>query len=458
MAETYGHTLGIKVPGVAAIARSVEEAANDYAKGYVWQDMATLSGGNRWLSRKSLGGNGWIYCAPDGSRWRVQMMGVAPGTAYSITVPLNFTLRLSRFGELLGASEVRNYSMSISTFGKNNGGGWPGSTTTAYFLVANCNRDGSRAILELARFSNAATGARALEQRQVFAFHEFVLTGTPGIDFSPSLSLIIPASGVIVQTRNDTMRQSWFAGWTASGDPWYSASVLPSPVRAVVQAPKAALSEGESTGYKVCSVWYDDDGLPVPVKLMIEMNMTLDHPDPTPVHVSSSTWTVDAWLQWGDIQTTPVRISGHSAAEWNYPNPYISAEPFAGSVVTNYVFDYDFSLSNRVSTTSYGPSDLSSLGLVGAALPVPAVEPYSGTLMGFYVARLSNNVLSVMHLTDVGGTTGDSYRYVFAPLVPSGPLTGSPLITMTTHNIRYGSHNPATGETTWGGTVPVCYV
>jgi hypothetical protein len=454
MAETYGHTLPVRVPGVPPVVRSTGDAADDYARGYVWQDMALLSGGSKRLSNRSLGENSWIYCAPGGSRWHVQLVGIAGGTAYALNTPLNFTMRLKRFGELLGQPDQFDYPMTLSNFGKDNGSNWPGSLTTARLLVANCNDGGSRAILEAASFFNAATGQRATDQRQVFAFHEFTLSGTPGVDFVPALALLLPASGVVVETQVPVnLLTVWFAGWEGSGDPWYSGPVLPNPRRNVQSAPWG-IGTAKSAGYRVVGFWYDSLGATAPVKLMIELNKTLNRPEPTPVYTSTSSWTVDARVQWGAVVTPSVRYSGHSVGGWDYPN----SATFSGQVTMTYVHDYDAGIPDRAQVTNYTLTDLFGVGLVGAGLPDRAITIASGLQMGFGVARLSNNVFSVQHITDVGGTTGTSYRTIFPPLTPSGPVAGSPIRTATTHGIRYGSHNLATGETTWGSTAPVCYV
>ncbi len=65
--ERPWYTYRVKVPGVAAISRTPEQVAADLALGMQWRNEAILCGSGYQVYGKDLGG--WIYCAPDGSRW-----------------------------------------------------------------------------------------------------------------------------------------------------------------------------------------------------------------------------------------------------------------------------------------------------------------------------------------------------------------------------------------------------
>ncbi|WAC45571.1 hypothetical protein OU997_05210 [Pseudomonas sp. SL4(2022)] len=67
MPEQPWYTYRLKVPGVAEVTRTAEQVAADLALGMQWRNEAILCGSGYQMYGKDLGG--WIYCAPDGSRW-----------------------------------------------------------------------------------------------------------------------------------------------------------------------------------------------------------------------------------------------------------------------------------------------------------------------------------------------------------------------------------------------------
>ncbi|TRO14338.1 hypothetical protein EQ836_07640 [Ectopseudomonas mendocina] len=71
--DRANHTYRVKVPGVAAIARSPEELAADIALGREWRNEAIMHA--HMLYGRELGG--WIYCAPDDTRWVIRLSGSA---------------------------------------------------------------------------------------------------------------------------------------------------------------------------------------------------------------------------------------------------------------------------------------------------------------------------------------------------------------------------------------------
>lgn len=84
----------IRPPGTRPDTRTPEEVAADTAAGRTWLDYGIISGLNHRLYGKSLnvpGSPGWIYIAPDGSRWLARLV-----------FPNDTTLRLTfrRFGAI----------------------------------------------------------------------------------------------------------------------------------------------------------------------------------------------------------------------------------------------------------------------------------------------------------------------------------------------------------------------
>ncbi|MDP2244009.1 hypothetical protein [Pseudomonas sp.] len=73
LSDWANHTYRVKVPGVAPVARTTEELAADYERGREWRNEAIMQGLD--LYGQSLGG--WIYSAPDDSRWIIRLSGSA---------------------------------------------------------------------------------------------------------------------------------------------------------------------------------------------------------------------------------------------------------------------------------------------------------------------------------------------------------------------------------------------
>lgn len=94
--ENGNYTYRLRVPGVPAVVRTPDELAADYALGREWRNEAIMLGRPFQLHGRELGG--WIYCAPDGTRWIIDLdnaqakrFGVLGGTpqvqALSVTWP-----------------------------------------------------------------------------------------------------------------------------------------------------------------------------------------------------------------------------------------------------------------------------------------------------------------------------------------------------------------------------------
>lgn len=71
--EDQGNVHLVKVPGVAELDITEEEAADELQEGRVWQDYALLSGSAQALAGQAL--KGWICIDPAGRRWLVKPTG-----------------------------------------------------------------------------------------------------------------------------------------------------------------------------------------------------------------------------------------------------------------------------------------------------------------------------------------------------------------------------------------------
>ncbi|QEY62553.1 hypothetical protein FXN65_10875 [Metapseudomonas lalkuanensis] len=68
--ERPWNTYRLRVPGTPVVTRTPEQLADDAAAGRQWWSEAILCGRFFQLYGKDMGG--WIYCAPDGSRWLIR--------------------------------------------------------------------------------------------------------------------------------------------------------------------------------------------------------------------------------------------------------------------------------------------------------------------------------------------------------------------------------------------------
>lgn len=82
----------VKVPGTPDIQRTEAELLEDYAAGREWRNEAIMSGTSLHGQRRG----GWIYSAPDGSRWIVR---IPSETIYEISK----LVEAIRFGDLYGS-------------------------------------------------------------------------------------------------------------------------------------------------------------------------------------------------------------------------------------------------------------------------------------------------------------------------------------------------------------------
>lgn len=141
-------TYRVKVPGVAPVLRSPEEAEADAAAGREWRDEAIMGGFN--LYGKELGG--WIYSAPDGTKWVISIDHSQTGA----TVPV----QAQRFGVLGGKAESRSLQLTWPTDDLINGQPFsqpPYSVMPIRWRApVDISPDGSRAIFMMYAYDSSA--------------------------------------------------------------------------------------------------------------------------------------------------------------------------------------------------------------------------------------------------------------------------------------------------------------
>ncbi len=205
--DDYGQTLLQRGPA-AYVVRSPEEAARDTELGYTWRTDALLAGSDFELYGQVLGG--YIYCAPDGSRWHIAAMW----PTVQAQQPLTLSITATRFGEFDGAMPVtQTLTATLADIGQAEPDPAKPVSATVSIAVCDLQPDGSRALLMLYvpygvvqqwGYSNANIGKRPL------GWLELTLAGD---------ATGLTASLAVIRTRTQTLgsavvRQS---NWSGSG-------------------------------------------------------------------------------------------------------------------------------------------------------------------------------------------------------------------------------------------------
>lgn len=136
-----GDTFLVQVPGVPEVVRTPEEQAADTAAGRQWWNKAIISSGKFLLYGKSV--DGWVYCDPDGARWRVDGLTFEPLSGNAGSWPV----KLVRFGEFRGDEESYSHTVALGNLGQSTPTLTNVSQTT--LQVRDIAPDGSRALLAI---------------------------------------------------------------------------------------------------------------------------------------------------------------------------------------------------------------------------------------------------------------------------------------------------------------------
>lgn len=91
----FGRALRVRRPGWSAPVRDLAAQARDSAGGRQWRGEALLSGLAGQLYGRATGA-GWLYCAPDASRWHIGLGSLS----YPGATGCRLAVTLQRFGEL----------------------------------------------------------------------------------------------------------------------------------------------------------------------------------------------------------------------------------------------------------------------------------------------------------------------------------------------------------------------
>ena len=287
---------------LAGVSRTPEELAADAAAGRTWRTDAILSGARMHLYGKRL--DGWVYCAPDGSRWLVDT-GALIGEL-DTSQPWAVELFLQRFGEFQGDYASQTVSVSLADLGQAEPDpAWP-IGTQGYAQVCDIRPDGSRALIMLFQpvvpFSSTS-GWHPLHKRPL-GWLELQLTGgVAGITATLS----------VVRTRTQSMGSGTWSNYpSGSAQAWIQDSKMTSKVDmgdywevTYEEQPLTSTVTGSGFGWdlssgaysysfagRILALWYTEAGGYEEVTLEASTTGTVSNPPPDEV-VSGSMVTHD---------------------------------------------------------------------------------------------------------------------------------------------------------------------
>lgn len=222
----------VQVPGVPAVVRSTEQQAEDVAAGRDWRTDALLGGRRLQLYDRELGG--WIYCAPDGSRWLITVNLISK------------TATASRFGMVGMTADVRTATVT-----------WPsdeGQSSPAFGgLVAKLERapvdllpSGRQGIFMF--YTDDPAGLEEVRQVPL----GFLLCGVTG-----SLTEPFALTFTVLRTRQQTLGDTGYADDTV---------IVRNELGGILSANGTATRTLED---RVWAMWFDDVGDPKPCVINI---------------------------------------------------------------------------------------------------------------------------------------------------------------------------------------------
>lgn len=481
----YGNTLLQRMPWAPGAERTPEQAASDLQKGRQWLDYALLSGLYQNLHGSVIGG--WIYAAPDNRPWLIDAQQIRSYSGQSSWIK---ALKMTRFGRAGGSGGVRSFTLELANTGQST----PSLTGAVYAELADITPDGSKAIVAI--YLKPSQPAGGFVARHPIGFWLIELSGTPGVDFAASVS--------VLKTREQTIGVASDTGAIPATPATYeirgTVNESPSPGTSTI-----AWADSGSTSYnqfygerewridgKVAAMWFDSSGVPQPVTVTIERTWEANIGPITSTHTGlltitsqggsnsysgelvqnikrngmsrSTTRTVTATFMGQSISASVTKAeSGSYDYRWTLagPTPEQVVTDDSTAVITSSVGieqadsslgrnpspgDTSLGTSPQEVATALGDDPWFSVGSGSAAVAVT---------VGLW--QYSNNLISVITQTGAYDAQNSKYDWTWhngSSLTPLGVVSGSDTAPAAA---RYGSWNPGTGEVVRAQSNPICW-
>ncbi|WP_418338517.1 hypothetical protein [Pseudomonas citronellolis] len=442
---TYRH----QVPGVAPVQRSEEELEADQAAGREWRNQTILCGRGFNLYNRDLGG--WLYSAPDGSNWIINLEGETA----------------TLFGVLGGKSVVKPLTVTWPADQGQTSPAIPGAVVKRDNTPVDISPAGRQAVLMLYMEEPDITippGTRPIP----LGFLLLTVTGDRGAPFA--------ATATVARTRAQTLG-SYTGLDEYTGEVretrWTIGPPYPHDPDAPVVVDRTADSDPPGTVYagtdvngqlgryqtrqglrtdavqdKILAVWFGPDGSLVDCTLDFQILYQWDFPAAS-VNVGPSPTSINRTTSTTTTYSLTLKVGGETAAQmgevvvrterWeNQAGTVEQSETLNGEDVTG-------QYSPIAGTWAPVPFDFQNWTQLQQCLIRARLRPfdwvrYSNNLFGLYV-RVQPAELFIQH-----------YRGAAAPVAGAEPYQVRLVESVEPSSIfgplRFGSLNPITGEHT----------
>jgi len=464
--ELSGSTLLQRMPW----APGGTDTEEDVLAGRHWADYAILGGNDQRLHGKRLQ-HSWIYAAPDGNPWRINAANL-----YSITVgtPLSAEISVNAFGRVGAPSVTHRYTVNLPSTGQT----MAGLGSWRYAFLHDITPDGSKAIFAL-YYQNTSGDTARFGALHPIGFLQLSLSGTPGIDFEATLSVLktdVQTLGALTHTPAVEEEREYVPYNLERVDGEYRWSSIVQTLAMAAYGPEERGISG-----RVVAMWYDEAGEVYPVTMTVTDARAVE-------------WSFSAVATGGPLTGDP------GGAGWSGPDMEKTTEERSSRDVSATIgLHYKgFAISATISSNAYrldtthtvlGPSHGNNYGIVtstreGEAVittPVgtetiegdfppapmrqgPFTELQAATAMstgrritsggvthGLGVIRHANNCLSLAYARMVGSNIEWA---VLDTLTPAGVTQRAAMLGPPK---RFASWNPATNEIAGPADQAVCF-
>lgn len=196
-----GNSYRIAIPGLPAISRTSEEAADDAAQGFQWKTTA-IPYGALWLHGRSIGSSsGWVYIDSLGMPWVVLFRTAPAASGNAATLQLR-ARRLFSFGPFTVTQ--KDFDQAVSDCGLDSAH----ATGAGNITIDDVDTNGSRVLLKVAGvINNATSGTNA--RGYAFLLLELSDDGADDIEFTAAVTIEKAQSECMpTVTGDDTLNTS----------------------------------------------------------------------------------------------------------------------------------------------------------------------------------------------------------------------------------------------------------
>lgn len=408
--ENGHYTYRLKVPGVAPVVRTPEELAADYAQGREWRNEAILVGRPFQLHGRELGG--WIYCAPDGTRWIIDLDNA----------------QVRRFGELGRPAQVQALSVA-----------WPsdlGQSTPAlggfvrrWSSAIDVSPDGRRAIFML--YVTDERWSEVIRPVPVGFLLVTVSGNAGGISIATD----------VLRTREQTL-----------GTPVHAFAITQAQHFLPTSPPTEywtsnGYAEAGVTG-RIVAMWFSpDDGQPVECTVDYLHRYETSVPEAVP---EDDTWLISSHTVVSE--RCVLRLPGAEPIQYDLTDANVQTDRLRTPIIANRTITYTGG-GEISSTVEQSGGQGIAFELVDGVAPCPAaLDGYGRAMAGDRWRLFSNNlVMFVAAEARSLNPLGNFWLHYLGAMSPQGAVAASAYSDGNTNShpngpLQWGAFNPYTGE------------